>query len=106
MSGYMLTTVDNPYNPFTNFDEWYAFDEGKGYCTCGYLDRIAKTSNELSDADNEEAIDKAINEIIFFNVLGIYQKVSEDNFEQMKSKELTQEQIQALELINGNSETV
>ena len=26
----MLTTSDNPYDPFTQFDEWYAFDERKG----------------------------------------------------------------------------
>ena len=37
----MITTIDNPYNPFTQFDEWYAFDEGKGYCTSGYLARIS-----------------------------------------------------------------
>ncbi len=45
---YMLTTEDNPYNPFTNFDEWYAFDTQKGYNTCGYLARVSFTSSELS----------------------------------------------------------
>ena len=32
-SEYMLTTIDNPFNPFTNFDDWYAFDTSKGYNT-------------------------------------------------------------------------
>lgn len=59
----MLTTVDNPYDPFTQFDDWYLFDELKGYCTCGLIDRIAKTSDELSDADNKIIIDTAIEEI-------------------------------------------
>ena len=71
----MLTTVDNPYNPFTNFDEWKAFDEAKGYNTCAYLARIAPTSDELSEVDEARVISDAIDEIIKFNVLGIYKKV-------------------------------
>jgi hypothetical protein len=60
----MITTLDNPYNPFTQFDEWYAFDESKGYHTCSYLARIAKTSNELSERENLIEQEKAIDEII------------------------------------------
>lgn len=96
----MLTTVDNPYNPFLQFDEWKAFDESKGYFTCEYLARIAKTSYELSDADNNIAIEEAINEILYFNVLGIYQKVTKENFDQMKQKALSSEQREALDLLN------
>lgn len=96
----MLTTVDNPYNPFIQFDEWRAFDEGKGYYSLEYLGRIAKTSHELSDSDYDLAVNKAIDEILYFNVLGIYQKVSEDNFEEIKSRELTEEQKESLKLLN------
>lgn len=71
----MLTTIDNPFDPFEQFDEWSAFDESKGYYTCAYLARIVKTSNELSDEDESLAIADAINEIISLNVLGIYKKV-------------------------------
>ena len=78
MARSMLTTVDNPYEPFTQFDEWYAFDEEQGYHTCGYLARIAKSSDELSEADEELAIETAIDEIIKLNILGIYKKVTED----------------------------
>jgi hypothetical protein len=39
----MLTTEDNPFDPFTQFDEWYAFDVEKEYYTCAYLARIAKS---------------------------------------------------------------
>ena len=70
-----LTTIDNPFNPFMQPDEWLAFDESKGYYTNEYLARIALTSYELSDADNELAIDEAIDEIIKEDVLGIYIKV-------------------------------
>jgi hypothetical protein len=75
MSQSMLTTTDNPFDPFTDFDNWFAFDESKGYHTCAYLARITITSDELSPADEELAIEYAIDEIIKINVLGIYKKV-------------------------------
>lgn len=74
----MLTTIDNPFDPFTQFDEWYAFDESKGYHTCGYLARITKSSDELSEADEELAIELAIDEIVRINILGIYKKVTKE----------------------------
>lgn len=78
---YRLTTSDNPYNPFTQWNEWYAFDESKGYCTCGYLARIAKVSDELSEEDESLAIDAAINEILMYNFNGLYLKVTEEGFQ-------------------------
>jgi hypothetical protein len=77
MANYMITTTDNPFNPFTNFDEWYAFDERAGYHTSGYVARIAFSSDDLSEADQELSINNAIDEIIEQNVLGIYRKVEE-----------------------------
>ncbi len=76
----MITTLDNPYNPFTQFDEWYAFDESKGYHTCSYLARIAKTSNELSEKENLIEQEKAIDEIMSLNLRGIYKRVKESDF--------------------------
>lgn len=75
MEAVMLTTTDNPFDPFEQFDEWKAFDESKGYYTCSYLARIVKTSDELSDEDETSAIEQAIDEIVALNVLGIYKKV-------------------------------
>jgi len=72
----MLTTADNPFNPITQFDSWLRFDESKGYNTCAYLARIVKTSDELSETDQNLAIQMAIDEIIRMNVLGIYKKVT------------------------------
>ena len=77
---YMLSTVDNPYSPFTQFDEWKAFDESKGYFTCEYLARIANTSSEFPDVLADKAVDDAIDEICRLNVLGIYRKVKESDF--------------------------
>jgi len=71
---YMLTTIDNPYNPFTHWDEWFAYDELAGYNTSGLLARIAVTSHELSETDQNIAISNAIDEIVRENYLGIYTK--------------------------------
>lgn len=74
MDQYMLTTVDNPYDPFTQFNEWYVWDEKAGYHTLSYLGRVLVTSHELSQADQDAATTQAIDEIVRNNV-GLYKKV-------------------------------
>lgn len=83
-SEFMLTTIDNPFNPFTQFDEWFAFDEAKGYFTCSYLARFAYSSSDLSELDQSQAIENAIDEIVRQNPLGIYKKVHKDEKEKEK----------------------
>lgn len=75
MAVHMLTTVDNPWNPFTHFDEWLQFDERSGYFTTQYLARLTLSSLDLSEADQSDAIEVAISEIVELNPLGIYRKV-------------------------------
>lgn len=77
----MITTIDNPYNPFTQFDEWYAFDEGKGYCTSGYLARIVRTSDDLTESQKDLALSQAIDEIIEYHPDGFYKKLENSNSE-------------------------
>lgn len=71
----MITTYDNPFNPFTDFDKWFLFDIEKGYNTCSYLARIAKTSDQLSDYENDLELERAIDEIISIHNNEIYKKV-------------------------------
>lgn len=70
-----LTTFDNPYNPFTQFDSWFQFDIEKGYNTCSKLARIAKLSDDLSEKETDEEIERAIDEIIEYDFMNIYKKV-------------------------------
>jgi len=79
MQEHMLTTIDNPYDPFTEYDEWYAFDESHGYRTTSFLARVVKTSNELSDADQSLALELAIEEIVTENISGMYKRVPNMN---------------------------
>ena len=75
MAQCMLTTTDNPYDPFTEFDAWYSWDIASGYRTLEYLGRIVRTSDELSEADQSLAVEQAIDEIVELNILGVYKKV-------------------------------
>lgn len=72
---HMLTTVDNPFNPFTEYDEWNRWDIDMGYHTTSYLARITRTSDELSDYDQDLALEYAVDEIVRENVNGMYKKV-------------------------------
>lgn len=71
-----ITTVDNPFDVFTKFDEWNAWDLEHGYGTCAYLARVVRSSDELSIADQDLALEYGIDEIIREDVLGLYKKVS------------------------------
>lgn len=74
----MLTTIDNPFDPFTQWDEWFEWDRRAGYNTPGFLARITISSNELSEYEQEEAIEEAIDEIVNENVLGVFKKVTKE----------------------------
>lgn len=71
----MLTTFDNPYDPFEQFQSWFLFDVEKGYNSCAYLGRIARTSEQLSDEENNIIIEDAIDDIIKYDFMNIYKKV-------------------------------
>ena len=69
-----VTTLDNPYDFWTQFDEWFEFDTEKGYNTCAYIARIAKTSSEMSEKEYAEEVNHAVNEILRLNLTGNYVK--------------------------------
>jgi hypothetical protein len=75
----MLTTTDNPYDPFTQYDEWDAYDRDKGYNTCAYIDRVAIAYTGNNIEDETAAYESAIEEILDLNVTGNYIKVSDED---------------------------
>lgn len=74
----MLTTFDNPYDPFDQFTSWFMYDIDKGYNSCDYLGRIARTSDQLSEEENDQEVERAIDEIIKYDFRNIYKKVCEN----------------------------
>lgn len=78
---YMLTTLDNPFDPFTQWDEWYAWDNRAGYCTPGLLARIARSSDDLSELDQHLVLQIAIDEIVRENISGMHRKLKKGEFQ-------------------------
>ena len=75
---YMLTTLDNPFNPFIQFSDWKRFDEDHNHYTCALLDRLTFTSNNLSDEENTELLNVQIQDIIDDDETANLMKVRKD----------------------------
>ena len=74
MAKTMLTTKDNPFDPFEDFTSWLQYDLDKGYNSCEYLGRIAKTSEEFTEEENDIEVERAIDEIVKYDFMNIYKK--------------------------------
>lgn len=73
-----LTTFDNPFDPFEDFNSWFLFDIEKGYNSCGKLMRIARISDDMSETEIDDEIERAIDQIIFNDFTNTYKKVSKE----------------------------
>ena len=76
MDDYMLTTIDNPYDPFEDFVRWFEFDELTGYKTCERLDRLTHTNSGMTEEEVGNAIEKAMDTIVENDFTGLYRKVN------------------------------
>ena len=71
----MLSTIDNPFNPFEDYSSWLMFDKEKGYDSAERLMRIAKLTDDMTQKEENEEIERAIDEIIKYDFRNIYKKV-------------------------------
>ena len=84
----MLTTKDNPVDPFDDFDEWFNQDidlarRNSRPDTCGLLARLSTVpiGNDeflLTEQEKDDEIERAIDDIVSHDVLNIYVKVVRD----------------------------
>lgn len=74
---YMLTTLDNPFDPFDEFTSWFDFDIEKGHNTCGRLARIVEINPEMTQKEIDEERERAIDFIIKYDLEDKYIKVHE-----------------------------
>lgn len=79
MKEFALTTIDNPFDPITDFDRWYDFDESSGYHTCSLIGRLARTSRDLTDEENDEELMRTMREIVRLNLSGKHKLVIRDD---------------------------
>lgn len=78
-----LTTIDNPFDPINDFNRWFSTDLQLSVInhrrdTCSMLALFARTSEKFSTFENTNEIEKAIDEIIKYDDLGIYKKIVEN----------------------------
>lgn len=82
-----LTTFDNPFDPFEQFTSWFMFDVEKGYNCCARLMRIAQISDDMSQEEVDEELERAIDEIIKYDFMNIYKKVTRTTTTQTETPE-------------------
>lgn len=74
-----ITTVDNPFDPFDDFDHWFRFDTEKGYYTSSKLARLTNLRNDMSEAEESEEIERAIDRLIEIDPFDMYIKVTRND---------------------------
>lgn len=83
MSHCMVTTMDNPWNPFDHPREWQAYDRSHGYRTRDLLAYFSFNSTKLEEEDYQEELNNAIDRLLEFNPFGMHYKLYEDEAETM-----------------------
>ena len=86
-----LTTVDNPFDPFEQFNDWFEFDIEKGYYTCSRLARLTNLSDDMSEAESNKDIERAIDELIKYDVFDVYKKVIKETSEDSDNESIASE---------------
>jgi len=75
MKRYLLTTVDNPYHPIDELEQWLAFDEEHGYYTNQRIAKVHQHSLHLTDAENQRIVNGIIDDFIRLDETGLYKKI-------------------------------
>ena len=74
-----ITTVDNPFDPIDDFNSWFLFDVEKGYYTCNKIARLTNTTDDMTQKEEDEEVERAIDRLIEIDPLDIYIKVTKEN---------------------------
>lgn len=88
-----LTTFDNPFNPFDDFDQWFLFDIEKGYQCCEKVARFSNVNDKMSQNEINIEVERAINEIIKYDFTNtftkVYAKVDENALKDEENEEIS-----------------
>ena len=74
-----VTTTDNPFNPFIDFDSWFMFDIEKGYYTSSKLARLTNLTDDMTEKEENEEVERAVDRLIEIDPLDIYIKVTRED---------------------------
>ena len=72
-----LTTLDNPFDPFEQFVDWFLFDVEKGYNCCSVVGRLLsdKLTDDMTPIEEATIIEDVIDEFIKHDAANLYIKV-------------------------------
>lgn len=73
-----ITTIDNPFDPFDDFRNWFLYDTEKGYYTSSKLARLANVKEDMSSIEELAETERAIDRLIEIDPLNIYKKITRD----------------------------
>lgn len=107
-NNYLLTTFDNPFNPFVDFSSWYMFDCEKGHNSSSRLARIANINSEMTQKEIDEERERAMKLIVKYDLEDTFFMGTEEQIEKwLKSdafKEVSKKINQKSEENDENSE--
>lgn len=69
-----LTTIDNPFDPFDQYDDWKRFDEDHGYFTDSKVCRVMNNEQDFDDETFSQFCEDAVDTLLELNPYGIYRK--------------------------------
>ena len=80
MAKCFITTIDNGYDPRVDYDAWHSEDMRLGYNSEAYLARIATRiygyNEELSDDEKDQIIEQSIDDIVRYDFMDVYKKLT------------------------------
>ena len=74
----MVTTNDNPFNPFKDFDSWNIFDIEHNYNSWGRVMRLAHLESDMTQEEENLEVERAIDELVKIDITDTYKKVTKD----------------------------
>lgn len=86
---FSITTIDNPFNPFVDFDNWFLFDVEKHYYTLSKLARLSNVTDSMSSKEEAKEVERAIERLIEIDPLDLYVKVYKSDTESEKEKNVS-----------------
>ena len=101
---HMLTTFDNPFNPFVDFSSWYMFDCEKQHNTCGRLARLAELDSEMTEREVNAEKERVMDFIVQYDLEGIFFKGTEEQIEswlKTRDKSYKSEEKQTATAVNA-----
>ena len=82
MARVLLTTTDNGFDPFVDYDAWSFEDKRLGYDTEAYMARIAVEvygwNDDMTPDEKDDILNKVIDDILTSDFLAVYRKVTKD----------------------------